>query len=112
MISTEDRDRLKHILEAIGKIERYTENVDFESFEQNEMLQDAIFKNLEVIGEAAYRISPDTQKTYPNVEWRKIAGLRHRLVHDYYQVDLTIVWNTKSKSLPVLENFILEILEA
>ncbi len=96
--------------QAIDKIMKYTEEVDFIEFEKNEMLQDAIFKNLEIIGEAAYKITSETKAQYPNIEWRKIEGLRHRLVHDYYKVDLELVWQTKHKSLPALLRDITSIL--
>lgn len=112
MKNKEDVERLIHMKESIQKIERYTEDVSLDEFKQNEMLQDAIFKNLEIIGEAAYKISHDTKDLYSDIEWRKIEGLRHRLVHDYYKVDLEIVWQTKNKSLPLLIEKIVEIIDA
>lgn len=111
MKNKEDKDRLLHMKQAIEKIVRYTEDVDFDSFEKNEMLQDAIFKNLEIIGEAAYKITNETKELYLDIEWRKIEGLRHKLVHDYYKIDLKIVWQTKSKSLPDLISNINTILD-
>ena len=111
MVNYQDSERLKHILTAINKIEKYTDDVDFDNFEENEMLQDAIFKNLEIIGEAAYKISDETKEKNAEIEWRKIEGLRHKLVHDYYKVDLKIVWETRSKSLPELEEQIRKIFE-
>ncbi len=106
----EDRERLVHMKQAIDKIMKYTEEVDFIEFEKNEMLQDAIFKNLEIIGEAAYKITNETKTLHPNIEWRKIEGLRHRLVHDYCKVDLELVWQMKHKSLPALLRDITSIL--
>lgn len=67
------------------------------------MIQDAVFRNLEIIGEAAYKVSDETKESNHEIEWRKIEGLRHKLVHDYYKIDLEIVWETKSKSLPQLK---------
>jgi len=110
MVKKQDKERLSHMLSAIMKIEKYTEDISFNGFEKNEMLQDAIFKNLEIIGDAAYKLSDETKETYNHIEWKKIEGLRHRLVHDYYKVDLTIVWNTKNKSLPELMENINNIL--
>lgn len=112
MDNKEDKARLIHILYAIQKIETYTQESDFNLFSKNEMLQDAVFKNLEIIGEAAYKISNETKALHPNIEWRKIEGLRHKLVHDYYKVDLEIVWNTKDKSLPLLSQQIDKILNS
>ena len=103
MKNKEDKERLQNMKNAIEKIIRYTEDIDFDGFEVNEMLQDAVFKNLEIIGEAAYKISKETKEGHGDIEWRKIEGLRHKLVHDYYKIDLEIVWETKSKSLPQLK---------
>ncbi len=111
MKDREDILRMGHMIRSIDKIEKYTADIDFNNFEQNEMAQDAVFKNLEIIGEAAYKISNSTKELYEHIEWRKIEGLRNKLVHDYYQVDLEIVWNTKNNSLPILKNDIEEILK-
>ncbi len=97
-----DVDRLKEIKVAINKIQRYTEDIIFQEFEKNELIQDAVFKNFEIIGEAAFKISKLTKENFNEIEWRKIEGLRHKLVHDYYEIDLKIVWNTKEKRLPEL----------
>lgn len=111
MVSTEDRQRLNHIISAIEKIDKYTAEVDYTHFESNEMLQDAIFKNLEIIGEAAYKVTAKTKEKHDHIEWRKIEGLRHKLVHDYYKIDLEIVWQTKDKSLPKLHEEISVLLK-
>lgn len=102
MKNKENEERLLHMKNAIEKINKYTADIEFDAFEENEMLQDAIFKNLEIIGEAGYKITNNIKETYPNIAWRSIEGLRHKLVHDYYKVDLKIVWQTRSKSLPIL----------
>ncbi len=95
--------RLAHIINCIDKIQRYVEDVYQEAFEQDEMMQDAIIKNLEIIGEAATRLSKKIKSENTHIPWHQIEGLRHRLVHDYYQVDLTIVWNTIHNRLPQLK---------
>lgn len=110
MRNKDDIERLLHMKRAMIKIFSYTEDVDFRSFEDNEMMQDAIFKNLEIIGEAAYKITDETKILYSHVEWKKIEGLRHKLVHDYYSVDLRIVWQTKEKSLSILKEEVDSIL--
>jgi len=97
-----DVDRLKDIKIAIKKIEKYTKDLYFDEFKKNDLVQDAVFKNFEIIGEAAYKISKATKDNFKNIEWRKLEGLRHKLVHDYYEIDLAIVWNTKEKKLPEL----------
>jgi len=106
-----DIDRLKDINRAIQKIEKYTENLFLEEFENNEMVQDAVFKNFEVIGEAAYKVTRKTKAEHQEIEWRKIEALRHKLVHDYYEIDMVIVWNTKEKKLPELFDLVIDLIE-
>ena len=80
------------ILEAILKIERYTDHLTRETFAADDKTVDAVVRNLEIIGEAANRLSADVKARKPEVEWSKIVGLRHRIVHDYFGIDLDIVW--------------------
>lgn len=84
---------LEDILQAIGKIETYTQNMSWEDFQENEMAIDAVIRNLEVIGEAVKNIPTEIKKNRPEIEWRKIAGLRDILAHEYFGVDLRIVWD-------------------
>jgi len=101
---------LKDILEAIHKIERYTENISFEEFVNNELVQDGVVRNLEIIGEAAKNIPGDIKREYPDVEWRKIAGLRDILIHAYFGIDVEIVWDIVKNKVPKLKEKIEEIL--
>lgn len=103
MKKDDDQLRLSHILDSINKIERFTEDIFIEEFESNEMMQDAIIKNFEIIGEAATRLSKEFKQSHDHIPWQQIQGLRHRLVHDYYKIDLTIVWNTIQNRLPILK---------
>jgi len=109
MSRDDDQLRLIHILNCINKIQRYVEDTYQEAFEQDEMMQDAIIKNLKIIGEAATRLSKKVKSQNTHIPWQQIEGLRHRLVHDYYQVDLTIVWNTIQNKLPQLKKEIQQI---
>ena len=91
------------ILEAINKISSYTAGMQHDDFVSSGMAADAVVRNLEIIGEAASRL-PDTFTTkHPEIEWRKIIGLRHRIVHDYFGVDLDIIWTIISQDLPNLK---------
>lgn len=83
---------IEDIWEAIEKIERYTKGMTRESFEEDEKTADAVVRNLEIIGEAANRLPADFKQEHSEVEWTKIVGLRHRIVHEYFGVDLGIIW--------------------
>lgn len=84
---------LEDILEAIARIERYTSGVDFALFSADEMRVDAVVRNLEIIGEAAKHVPQPQRDLTPAVEWRKIAGLRDVVAHQYFGVNLTIIWD-------------------
>jgi len=95
------------MLEAIRRIEKYTIDLSQMEFVKNELVQDAVIKNLEIIGEAAYKIDSESKQQFQNIEWKKIEGLRHRLVHDYYEIDMLIIWNTIKNRIPQLREDIL-----
>jgi len=87
------------MIESINKIFSYTKNFNYDKFYTNSLVQDAVIKNFEVVGEAAYHITSELKDEYDNIEWKKIQGLRHVLVHDYYKVNPKILWNTKDEEL-------------
>ena len=93
---------LRHIMDAIDKIESYA-SVQKDAFMSESHWQDAIIRNLEIIGEATKRISKPLKTQYPDIPWRNIAGLRDVLIHDYMGVDLESVWNVVAKDLPTLK---------
>ncbi|MDJ0682708.1 MAG: DUF86 domain-containing protein [Xenococcaceae cyanobacterium MO_167.B52] len=93
---------LSNIQECIAAIESYT-SYNKEAFMQNPMIQDAVIRNFEVIGEATKRLSLQTREQYSEVPWRRIAGLRDVLIHDYLRVDLEEVWGIISDYLPELK---------
>ena len=94
---------LEDILQAIGKIRNYTVGLTRVEFEQDDKTIDAVIRNLEIIGEAAKMIPESIRATYPSIQWKKIAGLRDILAHQYFGVDLDIVWDILQNKLPELE---------
>jgi len=94
---------LEDIREAIAKIERYTGGLDQAGFEADDKTVDAVVRNLEIIGEAARRLPEEFTQRHAQVEWRKIAGLRNRIVHDYFGLDLGIIWQIIRTDLPALK---------
>lgn len=102
---------LRHILDAIARIETYTE-VGREVFLATPHWQDATIRQLEIIGEATKNLSEELRATYPTTPWRRIAGLRDVLIHNYLGVDLVAVWEVTQSHLPELKQQVQNILTA
>ena len=94
-----DIGRLEHILRSIDYIIDFTEGLIFEDFKTDIKLQFAVVKNIEIIGEASYKLSHGFKEQHPEVPWRKIVDSRHILVHDYYQIKLEIIWDIVLKEM-------------
>lgn len=94
---------LEDILEAIRRINSYTEGLDFVAFAKNPMAVDAVVRNLEVLGEAAGRIPEEIRAAVPGIEWRKIIALRNVLAHEYFGIHTKIVWDVIVEKLEPLE---------
>lgn len=97
------------ILEAIKKIEKYAKGLTFEELKENDLVIDGVVRNLEIIGEAAKNIPASVKQKYPDIEWKKISGLRDILAHEYFGVDLEVVWNIVTEKIPVLKKNIMRI---
>jgi uncharacterized protein with HEPN domain len=97
-----DQDFLHHILQAIERVESYLIGVDQQSFMADPMMQDAVIRNIEIIGEAARRLTPLFTNQNPRVPWREIASMRNRLAHGYFAINLLTVWNVAKKDMPEL----------
>ena len=100
-----DKIYIKHILEAIQKIETYKKGLNLDAFLKNEMAADAIIRELEIIGEASNNISEEFQKEHTDIPWRKMIGIRNTLIHEYFGVNKKIVWETCENDLPELKKF-------
>ncbi len=90
---------LEDIGEAIDRIQQYTEGLSFENFSNDRKTIDAVVRNLEIIGEAANRLPEEFKQNHSEVEWYKVVGLRHRIVHEYFGIDLQIIWQILQKDL-------------
>lgn len=97
---------IEHIKDCIRKIKEYTKDLDEEQFIKNEIIQDAAIRNIEIIGEAAKKISKNLRTTYFEIPWKQIAGMRDKLVDDYMGTDLEVVWKTITEDIVYLENMI------
>jgi len=102
---------LDHIREAIERITAYSA-VGREEFFRNRMAQDAVIRNFEIIGEAVKRLSDDLKDRRPDVPWRRVAGFRNVLIHDYMNVDAEEVWNVIETHLPALRQAVDDLLKS
>lgn len=95
--------RIDDIVEAIDKIERYTSGIDFSTWQNDEKTVDAVIRNLEVIGEASSHLPLEVQEQYKDVPWGMMRGIRNILAHEYFGIDLEIIWKTVKDDLPKLK---------
>jgi len=101
---------LNDILKAIEKIEKYSKDLTFEDFSKNDLIQDGVVRNLEIIGEAVKNIPPEIRSKKPEINWKKIAGLRDILIHAYFGIDLELIWDIVKNKIPLLKEKTLELL--
>lgn len=102
---------IEHISICIARIKEYTAGIDEAGFLANNLIHDAVIRNFEIIGEATKKLNEDFRATYSDIEWKKIAGMRDKLIHDYIGVDLWAVWGVVENIIPCLELQIQEILK-
>lgn len=95
--------RVQDILKAIAKIEHYVDGMTLTKFKQSELVIDAVVRNFEIIGEASKSIPPSVQRSYPDIPWKEMKGMRDVLIHEYFGVDTKILWHTTKKNLPILQ---------
>ena len=101
---------LNHMLEEINFLIKETEGLKFEEFMQNEVLKRACSRSIEIIGEATKNLSTDFKRKYKDIEWKKISGLRDKIIHYYFGVNWDIVWDVIKNRLPKLKEQIEKIL--
>ncbi|MFC1612746.1 DUF86 domain-containing protein [Patescibacteria group bacterium] len=100
---------IEHILESITEIEKYTKNISCAKFLKTTQIQDAVIRRLEIIGEAVKNLPLSLKKQSPYIPWQKIAGLRDVLIHEYFGVDIDLVWKIIKKDLPKFKKEIIEL---
>lgn len=105
-----DEARLQHIKDAIEEVQSYVEGIDLAFFENDSKTRFASIKQLEIVGEAVYHLTQELKEQYPEVEWKAIEGLRHILVHDYYEIQNDILWRIIQVHVPVFKQQVLKII--
>lgn len=103
---------LDDILEATGRIRRHVGHMSFDAFKADEKTVDAVIRNLEVIGEAARNVPESLRQQCPQIDWRKIVALRNILIHDYFGINLEILWDIVQHKLDSLESACRKLLES
>ena len=103
---------LEDMRQAGGKVQRYVEGLSFEAFALEEKTVDAVVRNLEILGEAAKQVPEAIRSAHPQVDWYRIAGLRDILLHQYFGVDLAIIWDVVQNKLPILVQQLDQILSS
>ena len=98
-----DRERLQHMIEAINRISRYIHGHTHEDLMADDMMYYAVVKNIEIIGEAANMLSNQFIESHKEVPWKMIRGMRNYIVHEYFQIDDTVVWSVVNSDLPQLK---------
>ncbi len=110
MSKHDDTVYLRHMLDAIEQIESYLHGISRERFFENRMVQDAVVRQLEIIGEASRNLSEEFQAQHEEIPWGDIIGMRHKIAHNYLEVDLQTVWDTVRTDLPPLKDWLIRAL--
>ena len=101
--------RIRDILDAIEKIQKFTEGMTFAEFDKNTMVLDAVVRNFEIIGKAGNHIPISIQNQYPRIPWKQIISMRNSLIHEYFGADNSVIWDTIQIHLTDLKNQLLLI---
>lgn len=106
----EDLVYIQHIRDAILRIEKYAQSISYDDSKTNDLLQDGIIRQIEVIGEATKRLSSEFRLKSSSIPWKDIAGMRDKLIHNYFGVDIEAVWKTVKEDIPLLRQKVGKIL--
>lgn len=102
----EEIELIHHIQEELEFLQTYSKDVDYYSFSRNPVLVRACIRSLEIIGEATKKLPENFRNQHPEIPWKNMAGMRDKLIHDYFGVDLEIVWDVLQHKIPELKRFI------
>lgn len=102
-MSLSPHEFIRHMLDEIDYLQSRISNTDQAAFLEDETLKRAFVRSIEIIGEASKKLPEDIKKLQPDIEWRKVAGMRDRLIHDYFGVDYAIVWDVVKNKMPQLK---------
>ncbi len=102
----DERVYLRHIADAIARINDYLAGLSERDFKERQIVQSAVIRELEIIGEAARNLSDDFRRDHPEVAWQDVIAMRNRLIHAYFDVDLNVVWEVVRDDLPGLDVFV------
>jgi uncharacterized protein with HEPN domain len=111
MKKPDDIARLGHVYDAICQIETYTSGVEKTAFLNHNMMQDAVMRQIEIIGEASRHISDEFQEKHPELPWFQMRGIRNKIVHDYLEINVDVIWDTVKNDLPALKAQVQKLLE-
>lgn len=100
---------IEDILESTGFIDKYIKDMNLDDFKKDRKTVDAVIRNLEIIGEATKNVPENIKNTYKDIDWNGIIGLRNRIVHNYFGIDFSIIWNIVKLELPVFKEKIQNI---
>jgi uncharacterized protein with HEPN domain len=106
-----DRAFIEHILDSITAIETFIQGVNKEKFLKERMIRGAVVREIEVMGEAAKNISRETRKKYPDIPWKKMTGMRDKLIHHYFGLDFNVIWDTIREEIPKLKKQMMDIID-
>jgi uncharacterized protein with HEPN domain len=105
------RDYVEDILTSFEETQEFTQGLDFDAFARDRRTVNAVVRSLEVMGEAAKRIPAEIRKRYPEIPWKRMTGMRDKLIHEYSGVDVEIVWVVVKTELPLLKPFFDQMLQ-
>lgn len=107
-----DRIYILHMIDSMDQISEYTDQISMAEFKENRLIQDAVVRNFEIVGEAAKKVSIQTKKKFPHIPWKNMAGMRDKLIHNYMGVDLDAVWKTIEDIVPSMRKKLDEVVQS